>query len=105
MFLPAHIDPKTDMTHSVELSTDSLEAPVEKGMVCGSVTFRLGDEAVITEAIVTKEYIPKSSFEVVKSDIASFLKSKFFIVIIVLLILSIPIIILIRYIIKRKRRV
>ena len=104
LFLPAFVDPKKDMTYSVTLSTDSLEAPVEKGTVCGSITFFYEGEAVASENVVTKEFIPKSSFEVMKSELSDFLGSVYFAVL-VAVIAAVILLLIVRYIIiKRKRR-
>ena len=106
VFLPAFVDPKTDMTYDVKLDVTSLEAPVEKGVVCGSITFFFNGEPIVEEDIVTKEYIPKSSFEEIRSDAADFLGSKAFIIPTVCVLLVLILFFILRYIIiiKKKRR-
>ena len=104
VFLPAHVDPKKDMTYSVSLTVDSLTAPVEKGMVCGSIVFSFDGEKVVEEDIVTKEYIPKSSFEEARLAFGNFLKSRAFILSAVSVVLLLTAFFTIRYIIMIKKR-
>lgn len=103
VFLPAYVDPKTDTTCSVKLLFDSLEAPVEKGTVCGSITFYLDGEEIAEEKIVTKEHIPKSSFEEMRSGAVGFLKSKAFIVPAVSVAILLVLFFTVRFLIKKRR--
>lgn len=60
-FLPARADLDTEITYSVRLLYDSLEAPVEEGMLVGYVSVRYGEKTLGTAPLYAKESVGRSS--------------------------------------------
>lgn len=79
LFLPADLDPETDLKYNFKLTTESLEAPVYEGQVVGFLTVSQGDTPLGMVDLVTKNGVERNEFLYVLNSIKQFTKSRFFI--------------------------
>ena len=80
LYLPAAIDPETDLVYSYRLEQESLDAPVTEGQVVGTYSVSQNGEVIGTVELVAKNSLARSEFLVVLDTIERFTKSTFFIV-------------------------
>ncbi|MBQ8276452.1 MAG: D-alanyl-D-alanine carboxypeptidase [Clostridia bacterium] len=78
-YLPTSINPETDLTYSYNVTSASLDAPVQEGQVAGFITVSYGDEVLSTVNLVAKNEVERSEFLYVLSRIKNFSHSRFFI--------------------------
>ena len=79
LYLPATVDPATDLTYSYRLAREQLDAPVTEGQVVGTYSVARNGETLGTVELVAKNSLSRSEFLVVLDSIERFTKSTFFI--------------------------
>lgn len=79
LYLPASIDPKTDLTYSYRLEKETLDAPVTEGQVVGTYSVSRDGEILGSVDLVAKNSLSRSEFLVVLDQIERFTTSTFFI--------------------------
>lgn len=77
-YLPADIDPETDVKYSYNTFEESLAAPVEAGQVCGSVTVTCVGEILGSVDLIASSSVARSEFLYLLERIKEFTKSRFF---------------------------
>jgi len=77
-YLPAHIEPESDIRYSYTTHSEQLEAPVEAGQVCGTVTVSLGDEILGSADLVSTSSVTRSEFLYMLERIQAFTEGRFF---------------------------
>ena len=87
LYLSTAIDPKSDLSYSYRLDTESLDAPVTEGQAVGSYTVSRDGVILGSVDLVTKNSVSRSEFLVVLDSIESFTTSMFFIVTVIAAIL------------------
>ena len=78
LYLPLSTDVDTELTKTVRLEHESLEAPVEAGTVVGVYSVSRGGELLGSVDLVTKNALPRSEFLVVLRSIEDFTTGVFF---------------------------
>jgi len=78
VYLPTDVDPETDIRYSYNTYEDSLDAPVKKGQVAGTITVLYGDEILGSCALVATSDIARSEFLYFLARVRAFTESRFF---------------------------
>lgn len=82
-YLPVSTDIQKEITYSWFTFEESLQAPVKRGTVVGTVTVLYNEEVIGTANLVTSTDIDRSDFLYMLSKIKDFTTTKFFIVTII----------------------
>lgn len=78
LYLPLSTDVETELTKTVRLEHETLEAPVEAGTVVGVYSVSRGGELLGSVELVTNNALPRSEFLAVLRAIGSFTTGVFF---------------------------
>ncbi len=104
LYLPAAIDPATDLVYSYRLEQETLDAPVTEGQVVGTYSVSQNGEVLGTVELVAKNSLARSEFLVVLDTIERFTKSTFFIVTVIAAVVLTILYFVIRAILRSTRR-
>lgn len=79
VYLPADVDVETEITTSLRLADDRLEAPVEKGAVAGYLNVYYNGEQIGSVELITGEEVERNGFLYTLELIKEYSRSRFFI--------------------------
>lgn len=71
--LPKDVDPISDIDRNITYTSESVEAPVEKGQVMGQITLEAGDTVYATVDLLADEDVSLSRLLVFRRDLIDFL--------------------------------
>ena len=102
--IPVDIDPDKDIRRDVTFLYETVDAPVSKGQVLGSVTLRYGDTVYATVDLLADEDVSSSRILVFQRDLMLFLQKPVVKISAVAFVALIFLIILLRFVLGRRRR-
>ena len=98
------MDPETDITRTVTLTEESVEAPVTKGQVLGEITLSCGDTVYGTVELLADEDVSASRLLVFRRDLVLFFQKPVVKIVIAAIIALIVLIFILRLTVFNRRR-
>ena len=80
VYLPSNVDVKEDLKYSVFLHDDSVDAPVEQGMIVGGVNVYYKGKMIASGTLISRDKVEENSFLVFMNSMKEFLLSRYFFV-------------------------